>query len=156
MLAIYQHENLFYLPREWISLFKILGILSNGHYPYRNILYGTYKGKLYGKYMSLIYISYMSCIWILNTMRCKSQMCLICIWQVYGSYKASTVNSYNPLIWHLQQTYKSLPYVPGIYLFCDKMHVYNRQPLQLNNHILDKVNPDLIHLAVKCKTYITD
>jgi len=26
----------------------------------------------------------------------------------------------------------------------------------LNNHILDKVNPDLIHLAVKCKTYITD
>jgi len=26
----------------------------------------------------------------------------------------------------------------------------------LNNHILDKVNPDFIHLAVKCKTYNTD
>jgi len=50
---------------------------------------------------------------------------------------ASMVNSYNPLIWDLQGTYKSLPYipykprigetgVPGIYLFVDKMHVHNR------------------------------
>ena len=94
-------------------------------------------------------------------------MCLICIWPVYGSYMALTVNSYNPLIWDLQQTYKSLPYipykphigetfVPGIYLFWDTMHVYNRQPLQLNNYILNKVNPDFIHLAVKGKTYKTD
>jgi len=70
-------------------------------------------------------------------MRCKSYMCLICIWPVYGSYMAWMVNSYNPLIWDLQGTYKSLPYipykphigetvVPGKYLFCDTMHVYNR------------------------------
>ena len=77
-------------------------------------------------------------------MRCKSYMCPICIWPVYGSNMASTVNSYNPLIWDLKGhildlrgTYKSLPYipykphigetvVPGIYLVCDTMHVYNR------------------------------
>ena len=35
-------------------------------FPYRNILYVTYKGKLYGTYMSLKCTSYMSCIWILN------------------------------------------------------------------------------------------
>jgi len=49
--------------------------------------------------MSRIYISYMSCIWILNAMRCRSYMCLICIWPVYGSNMASTVNSYNAHIW---------------------------------------------------------
>jgi len=36
----------------------------------------------------------------------------ICIWPVYGSYMASTVNSYNPHIRDLQGTYKSLPYIP--------------------------------------------
>ena len=64
-------------------------------------------------------------------------MCLICIWSVYETYMVSTVNSYNPLIWDLQWTYKSLPYipyklhigeivVPGKYLICEKMHVHNR------------------------------
>ena len=80
-------------------------------------------------------------------MRCKSYMCPICIWPVYGSYMASRVNSYNPLILDLQWTYKSLPYipykshigetvtaVPGKYLF-DTMHVHNRQPLQFHHHI---------------------
>jgi len=72
-------------------------------------------------------------------MRCKSYMGAICIWPVYGTYVVQTVNTYNPLIWDLRGTYKSLPYipykphigetvtvVPGIYLFCDTMHVYNR------------------------------
>ena len=45
-------------------------------------------------------------------MRCKSFMCPICIWPVYGTCMASMVNSYNPLIWGLQGTYKSLPYIP--------------------------------------------
>jgi len=50
---------------------------------------------------------------------------------------ASTVNSYNPRIWDLQGTYKSLLYipykphigetvVPGIYLLVDTMHVHTR------------------------------
>ena len=70
-------------------------------------------------------------------MRCKSYMCLICVWPVYGSYMVSTVNSYNPRIRDLQWTYKSLPYipykphigetvVPGKYLLFDKMHIHNR------------------------------
>ena len=94
----------------------------------------------------------------------------ICIWPVYGSYMASTVNSYNPHIWDLEGTCKSLPYIPykphidetvtvvpaGKYLLFDTMHVHNRTPLQLKNLIFNKVYPDFIHLAVKCKTYNKD
>jgi len=77
-------------------------------------------------------------------MRCKSYMCLIYVWSVYGTCMASTVNptthlygTYKGHILDLQRTYKSLPYipykphlgetvVPGIYLVCDTMHVHNR------------------------------
>ena len=73
----------------------------------------------------------MSRIWNLNANE------IVCIWLVYGSYKVPTVNSYNPLIWDIQWTYMSLPYipykphisetgVPGKYLLVDTMHVHSR------------------------------
>ena len=46
-------------------------------------------------------------------MRCKSYMGPICIWPVYGSCMALTVNSYNPLnILYGTHNGHSLPYIP--------------------------------------------
>jgi len=69
-------------------------------------VYGQYMGPIciwpvYGSYM------YMAGIWELYVY--GQYMGPICIWPVYGNYKASTVNSYNPMVTYICD-------LPGTYM----------------------------------------
>ena len=86
---------------------------------------------VYGQYMGAI------CVWPVY----GSYMCMASIWELYGfngqflqpTYTGLTRDIYWTFSGH-QKSLSYIPYkphigetvVPGIYLFCDKMHVHNR------------------------------